>query len=314
MLSGLLLSPLIKEGEEIFRGKSIFASDLSPPTPFRQNIFVESLEFSRLVNILLLCCPLYVDDVHLGEAGRVSGGLLDVLLHHGPCQEVGSVLGQDQVRGPGQDVVSWWLLPRLPSHRAILPLQRDILPPGELLLDAEAGVVGEAVRQSVAVAEAAALQRGLSGPPGLPQLGDQDGAVAPVTQTDSLAGTALSSLSALSTLSALSSLPTLQSVHTLFLLPVEDAGLVVVGALRAAHTGDDRGHQEEGGDGHHDGDDQCDAAGLQRLVKDLVLLGAAVFVVGSAAAQHLVVGSTLAGAEEAIVPDTENVSVAGTEL
>ena len=140
MLSGLLLSPLIKEGEEIFRGKSIFARDLSPPTPFRQNIFVESLEFSRLVNILLLCCTVYIDDVDLGEAGGVPGGLLDVLLHHGAGQEVGRVLGQDQVGGPGQDVVGRGLLPLpgFPPDSPVLPVQVDSLPPALLLSDTEA--------------------------------------------------------------------------------------------------------------------------------------------------------------------------------
>ena len=70
------------------------------------------LELSRLIDILLLSSPLHIDDVHL--AGRVPGGLLDVLLHHGAGEEVRSVLRQDEVGCPGKDVICWrlfsWLL------------------------------------------------------------------------------------------------------------------------------------------------------------------------------------------------------------
>ena len=77
-------------------------------------------------------------DKSLGERSCRGLGLLDVLLHHGPRQEVGRVLGQDQVGGPGEDVVGRRLLPGFPTNRPVLPVQVNGLPPALVLSDTEA--------------------------------------------------------------------------------------------------------------------------------------------------------------------------------
>ena len=87
-----------------------------------------------MVNILLLSSPLHVNDVDLG---RLPGGLLYVLLHHGAGEQVGRVLGQDEVGGPGEDVVGWRLLPWFPADRPVLPVQVNSLPPALVLSDTE---------------------------------------------------------------------------------------------------------------------------------------------------------------------------------
>ena len=114
--------------------------------------------------------------------------------------------------------------------------------------------------------------------------------------------------------SAVPAVSRLQSVDPGRLQLVEIAGLVVVWTLRAAETGDDGGHQQEGGDHHHGGDDQGDAAGLHQLVQDQVLLGAAVFVYLVATAEHIIVGGAMAGTEESLVPDPQNIRVSATVL
>ena len=97
-----------------------------------------------MVNILLLSSPLHINDVHLGG---LPGGLLYVLLHHRPRQKVGGVLGQDEVGGPGEDVVGRRLLPWFPADRPVLPVQvNSSLPPALVLSDTEAWVEGRISR------------------------------------------------------------------------------------------------------------------------------------------------------------------------
>ena len=104
------------------------------------------------------------------------------------------------------------------------------------------------------------------------------------------------------------------------LLFVECAGLVIVGALRAADAGDDGREQQQCG-GHHRHPDHRDHAGAGPRVRTLVPgLGAAVAVEGGAAAVDGVPRPTPGHAsghartEEAAVPHPEDVRVARAEL
>ena len=100
------------------------------------------------------------------------------------------------------------------------------------------------------------------------------------------------------------------------LLFVECAGLVIVGALRAADAGDDGREQQQCG-GHHRHPDHRDYAGAGPRVRALVPgLGAAIAVEGGAAAVDGVPRPTPGHArtEEAAVPHAEDVSVAGAIL
>ena len=98
---------------------------------------------------------------------------------------------------------------------------------------------------------------------------------------------------------------------------VECAGLVIVWTLGAADAGDDGGQQQQGGD-HHRQPDHGDHAGPGPRLRPLVTgLGAAVAVEGGAAAVEADLARPrpgLARTEEAVVPDAENVRVAGTIL
>ena len=94
---------------------------------------------------------------------------------------------------------------------------------------------------------------------------------------------------------------------------VKCAGLVIVGTLGAADAGDDGGEEQQSGD-HHRHPDHRDHTDPGPRLRDLVTgLGAAVAVEGGAAAVEAGLPRS-ARAEEAAVPDAEDVRVAGAVL
>ena len=97
------------------------------------------------------------------------------------------------------------------------------------------------------------------------------------------------------------------------LLFVKCAGLVIVRTLGAADAGDDGGEEEQGGDYHRHPDHRDHTEPGPRL-RDLVTgLSAAIAVQGGAAAVEASLPRP-ARAEEAAVPHTEDVRVAGAVL